>query len=422
MSSPAVFLHIGAMKTGTKYLQNLMEANAESLGRAGYLFPVEGGWGEQVLATRDVLHMVGDPRVRQRSAGRWQRLADRMLAYDGGASIVSMEFLSFARKPGIKRILSSLEGADTHVVLTVRDAARVIPAQWQTSVRNGHTEAWRDFAEHVMAGPEVESDGYKVFRRAQDVETILQRWLAFLPADHIHVVTVPPPTASRTLLWERFASVVGVDPSVCSNPPPSNNESIGQASAGLVRLVNLALGDITVSERSTVKTELANRILAMRVSVEPRAATNFALRKFAASANQHSRDAIEAAGVDVVGDLDDLSVDPGSPPDDELDEIHMPTTEEFLEAAAFAIPHMHAVVDKRARRLRKSDVAVDDLLEGLPAPVETSPDQWGDAADPLDAAVDELTTVVRVAIDLQQRIYALDDKKRKKPKASASAE
>ncbi|UYM07070.1 hypothetical protein [Solicola gregarius] len=409
--APGVFLHIGAMKTGTKYLQNLMEANADSLADAGYLFPVDGGWGEQVLATREVLHMTGDPRVRRRAEGSWQRLVDRMRNYDGNASVVSMEFLSFARRPGIERIMSSLEGVDTHIVLTVRDATRVIPAQWQTSVRNGHTEAWRDFAEQVMAGPESESDGYKVFRRAQDVESILERWLQFVPADHVHVVTVPPSSAPRTLLWERFASVLGVDPAACAKPPPTNNESIGQASAGLVRLVNLELGDITVSERSTVKTELANRILAMRVSEEPRARTSRALREFAAHANQQSRDAIASTGVDLVGDLGDLPVVAAHPPDEGPDELRMPTNDEYLEAAAFAIPHLHAVVDKRARRLRKKAVAVDDVLDRLPPPTETKPSRWADAADPLDAAVKELTAVVRVAIDLQQRIYALQDGK-----------
>ena len=36
---PVVFLHIGAMKTGTTFLQNLMHENKANLAEAGYLLP-----------------------------------------------------------------------------------------------------------------------------------------------------------------------------------------------------------------------------------------------------------------------------------------------------------------------------------------------------------------------------------------------
>ena len=40
---PVVFLHIGAMKTGTTFLQQLMSANKEDLLKAGFLFPGDSG-------------------------------------------------------------------------------------------------------------------------------------------------------------------------------------------------------------------------------------------------------------------------------------------------------------------------------------------------------------------------------------------
>ena len=42
-SEPVVFLHIGAMKTGTTFLQQLMSANKEDLLKAGFLFPGDSG-------------------------------------------------------------------------------------------------------------------------------------------------------------------------------------------------------------------------------------------------------------------------------------------------------------------------------------------------------------------------------------------
>lgn len=408
---PRIYLHIGAMKTGTKHLQNLMEANAESLAGAGYLFPGEHGWSDQVFATREILRMTGDDRVRRRAKGMWERVAGQMLEYDGQASIFSMEFLSFAKRPGVRRITDSLESAELHVVLTVRDALRVIPAQWQTSARNGHTASWPEFAAQVMANPpDPDSTGHKVFQRAQNVAGILDAWLRVIPPERFHIVTVPPPGSPRTLLWERFASAVGVDPAVCDRPPPTSNESIGQASAGLVRLLNLELGKLTLSDyRSIIKTELAAKALSERANVEQRADTNPDLRAFAARTNAANREAIVAAGVDVVGDLEDLPCEPATGPDDGA--LRAPTPREYLETAAFAIPRMHQVVQRRARKLRRLEVEIEDALVDLPPGPAGEPPatRWDAEADPVQAAVRELAAVVRVAIELQRRIYAKQD-------------
>ncbi|MGH3359146.1 MAG: hypothetical protein ACRDO7_10115, partial [Nocardioidaceae bacterium] len=255
-----------------------------------------------------------------------------------------------------------------------------------------------------------------VFQRAQNVSGILRAWLPAVPAERFHVVTVPPPSAPRSLLWERFASVVGVDPEVCEKPPPTNNESIGQASAGLVRLLNLELGKLTLSDyRAVVKTELAARVLSERAKVEPRANTNHALRTFAARVNTANRDAIVAAGVEVTGDLDDLPTEAGPAPEGTGDDLVMPTAEQYLESAAFAIPRMHEVMHKRARKLRKLDVEVEDALAEMPElPAEFDASRWSAALDPVDAAVRELAAVVRVAIELQRRLYTKQDEKKAK--------
>ncbi len=53
---PVVWLHIGAMKTGTTYLQQLMYANRAALGEAGLFLPGER-WGSQVRAVQEVMHL-----------------------------------------------------------------------------------------------------------------------------------------------------------------------------------------------------------------------------------------------------------------------------------------------------------------------------------------------------------------------------
>src|SRR5688572_23545665 len=109
---PVVFLHIGATKTGTTYLQNLIVANKEHLAAAGYFFPGDT-WVRQVRAVQDVIDGTrGDPRVATEAQGAWAALAREVLDHTGTASIISMEFLSFADARRAKRAVTSLRPAE----------------------------------------------------------------------------------------------------------------------------------------------------------------------------------------------------------------------------------------------------------------------------------------------------------------------
>ena len=145
---PSIYLHIGAMKTGTTFVQQKLIANRDSLDRAGVLFPGPR-WSQQVRAVQEAVRLDrSDPRIREEARGAWQAMADEMLGHRG-TSILSMEFLSFARPRQARRVIESLAGADVDVVLTVRDISAIIPAQWQTSVHNGSQVAWPDYLRGV---------------------------------------------------------------------------------------------------------------------------------------------------------------------------------------------------------------------------------------------------------------------------------
>jgi hypothetical protein len=58
--TPVIYLHVGAMKTGTSYLQQLMFDNKDALLGQGVLFPGEHPRSAQVIAVRDVLGLRTD--------------------------------------------------------------------------------------------------------------------------------------------------------------------------------------------------------------------------------------------------------------------------------------------------------------------------------------------------------------------------
>src|SRR3954469_8525184 len=140
-----VFLHVGAMKTGTTYLQQLVFANRDRLREAGLGAPGEI-WPRQVRGVQDVLRLNRlDAHIRRDARGAWHELVDEMRGDPGLRWLVSMEFLSFAERLGVRRVMRSLSWADVSVILTVRDMAATLPSQWQTMGHNGEGFSGPDY-------------------------------------------------------------------------------------------------------------------------------------------------------------------------------------------------------------------------------------------------------------------------------------
>lgn len=405
-----VYLHIGAMKTGTTFVQSLLMQNREQLAAAGLLIPGKR-WAEQVHAVRDVLGGgLGYPNLGPKSRGAWGDLRHEILAADS-ASIVSMEFLSFADPRRARRIVDSLAPADVHVVLTVRDATPAIPALWQTNTRTGSTDTWRSFMNDVRRaagwanrwGRFSPSTPLRTFLRTQDVAYMVRTWRRVLPAGRIHVVTVPGPGAPRTLLWERLAAVVGVPPETCTEPPAHANESIGYPSTELLRRVNAQLGRVPAPDyNQTVLEFLALRILAARRDIETRALLDRRTAELGPAWNDRSRQAIGELGIEVEGDLGELPTELGDQHEELIVEDQPPPSDaELLDAALPAERAMRRLIRRRARRLTARGVEVD-LPLGLGGP--HPPRTWRSGSDPVEMAVRQVAGLVRTAMDLQRRL------------------
>lgn len=407
---PVVFLHIGAMKTGTTFLQQLMSANKEDLLKAGFLFPGDS-WAEQALATRDVMDRnKDDPALRAQCAGKWRKLVDEMLAYDGTASVFSMEFLSYASHDEAKRITKSLSKAEVHVVLTVRDATGAIPAQWQTFSRNGGVVSWPDFARGAVSvnGAPVQGElaqGARAFRRTQGIPQMLEVWGKRVPAERLHVVTVPRRPTDRLELWRRFAEVVGLDHAVVSELTNRTNTSLGQASADLMRRVNRGLVDVPANEyHPTIRGYLGERVLSQRAHLEKRAELDLVTLEFAAAWNHRVREAIRASKARFVGDLDDLPVEvPAALAESAPPVLTDPGADELLEAAASARDGLLRRIRQQTKRIRRAGGRLPHVdLTTLVTDLPTGPDRWNGQADPVEAAVEEVTALCRTLIELRR--------------------
>lgn len=325
-----LFLHVGSMKSGTSFIQNVLSTNKETLAQEGFLFPGRR-WRNQVSAVHDLIERGGAGQEPMQPDGPWHRMA-RLVDEYGGDAIISMEFLGPRSTEKIEQIQRTYDGTELQVIMTARDLGRQIPAMWQESVQNTSPVTWPDFLASVKSEDTSRPGPGKWFWKHQRVSEMSRRWVESVGRDHFTLITVPPKGAPSSLLWERFAGVVGLEASsyqldVLRNP------SIGVASALVLRALNEAMADDPLPRQDYhryVKHALAKRGLVDRK--EPVLGLD---ERWVRQKGQREVDLLRALDLRVVGDLDELL--PVKVPGVHTKEI---SAEEQLAAAIDGLDHL----------------------------------------------------------------------------------
>jgi hypothetical protein len=237
---PRVYLHIGEPKTGTTFLQDAMWDNRSWLSSRGVLLP---GYSHQdhSRASRDLREAprpASDPA--EPWAGEWEVLTRQALRGRRPA-VISDELLSVCTARQADRAVRSLFPAEVHVVLTVRDFATLLPAEWQEKVKCRGTARWEEWLDQVIdTGSAGDRRRQAWFWNAHDTLAILDAWSQHIPPDHVHVITMPR-SGPASLLWTRFAAVLGIDPGGADLSRARANSSLGLREAEFLRRMNEAL-------------------------------------------------------------------------------------------------------------------------------------------------------------------------------------
>jgi hypothetical protein len=339
-----VYLHIGTPKSGTSYVQDICTANRERLAADGILWPGRE-WGDQVLAVRDVLDLHPGGEETGEATGAWERFVAEVNAWTGRAVVLSMEWLVHATPAQVGRIVRSLLPHEVRVILTARDLARCVPAQWQEQMQNWATWTWEGYLAAVTADDPLAHEAGRQFWWDHDLDRILRTWAEGVPADRISLVTVPGRSAAPELLWERFAQIVAVDAAAYDTDLPLSNNSLGAASAELMRRVNVAGREQGLTWQvgdPILKWVLAKLVLTGRRGREARLVLPAAHHEWAVRESQRLIAAVEATGVPVVGSLTDLMPTLSSTGLEQ----EAATTEELLEAAVHGLAGLAVTLGK----------------------------------------------------------------------------
>jgi len=351
-----VFLHIGTPKSGTTYLQEKLALNRDAILRQGLCYP-NTRTGNHFEAALDLIEerWAGQGEVAR---GQWQALVGEARRAPRDV-LVSHEILAAASPAQVATAMAAFAGDEVHLVLTARDLARQLPAEWQENVKHRGRRSFANFLTRVTQARRTNPDLW--FWRVQAIPDVLTRWGNGLPPERIHVVTVPQPDAPRDLLWRRFAGVVGLDPDHGYAEATDFNPSLGIAEAAVIRRLNKLLAGHGVPREvyvDLVREVIARDTLARRPD-QIRAVLPERRWPFVDEVTAEWREWLEGAGVDIVGDLADLQprrpdytdgtwIHPDRPPADLVAEAAIEALAAVIEDIA---PTHKSPVRRLARRL-----------------------------------------------------------------------
>ena len=361
------YLHIGAPKTGSTFLQGVLWSNRETLLEHG-VHMLGDDQGQHYRAGHDLRGRRFDPADPGVDwTGAWTRMAQRAEESPAPIAVVSDEHLASLRPNQVTRAVEALAPREVHVIYATRDLVGLLPSEYQEFVKHGDTASYDEWAADVLSADRRGPGRW--FWRVHDAQDVVARWSTGVPLERIHVITMPRPDAPRDEIWRRFASVLGIDPAAATAEAEPSNTSLGPTEVEVLRLVNAALpSDFPRWHRTGVARDvLANRVL-NPLSGGGRLELRDDLQAEVVARAERAYAALPTLGCDIVGEMQDLAVDPTR-----LAGRSSPTPEDLLDATVRALAGMteHAaqmkdmLVAERIDRRRAEDVARDEHHQAM---------------------------------------------------------
>ena len=212
--SKRLVIHAGFFKTGTTALQSSLAANREKLLQNGVLYPA--------LTSGDASRSTGQHRAAWALKGRhwgwegeggkktpikvWKKLAREINAYDG-TSLFSSEFLAELQVEDIQRIKKRIKTQNIEIVFTLRPLVKMLPSQYQQSVKYGMRLDYEKWLERVLNG-ETSTVQNQTFWERHDHPGVISRWVEVFGKESVSLVVVDE--SQPNLIYETFNSILNL--------------------------------------------------------------------------------------------------------------------------------------------------------------------------------------------------------------------
>lgn len=319
-----VTLHIGTPKSGTTYVQARLRAVRAQLARHEVLYPGAGYLPQGGLNHQPAVYAVAGPEVRwvsdevRAKAVRYLRRLTAELRRHRGRALLSAEAMASFHEPAIRELLAalSLRPDQVKVVITARNMERLLTSVWQQNIKNGATH---DQHTYLASVARMRGAGTSQFWTAYGLPALVDRWAAVVGMDRVSLAVAPAAPVAGDDLWTRFQRACAIDGVHLDDQDTTarvdSNISLTASQAELLREMNVILDAEQVERRE--RQRLRARLLQAWMSHSPGQARRLGLaedwrptlQEWAAQ-DQAALAERQAAGLELIGDLEDLSPGP----------------------------------------------------------------------------------------------------------------
>ncbi|WP_155829113.1 hypothetical protein [Halomonas huangheensis] len=296
-------LHVGQMKSGTTYVQNVLFENRKALKKEGWLYP-----GKLMNQQHACYGLCGTDIYWADNEKKWRDLGREMLdeiEYHDGDIVISSEALSSLSRDGAAKFIDEIGGVDA-VVVTVRSLFTTLPSAWQQYIKGGGVVSIADFFDRLDKNREDGSGMWRTYSYGKTVKI----WSEFSP---VKVVVIPENPTSKNQLWEDFSGVVGLpDLSDVVVNDSRSNVSLNYEAAEILRSINVEVERckprVSKKEVEQFRRNYLNRYIFPIAGNKRGTKTKIPedYKRLVSQWNDQEKELLLSSADDIVGDVKDL--------------------------------------------------------------------------------------------------------------------
>jgi len=224
--------HVGTMKSGTTYLQSILQKNKPQLLDMGWRYP-----GKRLNQQHTIYDLVPDsvpwsiPSAGKKMGELSQGLAKQIKKNSNDNIVLSAEVLSCLDETGIEEVIKTF-GKPDKVIFTVRGLQKVIPSAWQQYIKGGGKLSLDKFVNKMKQDRSSLDGMWKIYAYGNQIK----RWSKYVPVTTV----VVPNSGVKNELASLFFEAVGIDGDKLNLDIKSSesNLSLGFEIAEILRFLN----------------------------------------------------------------------------------------------------------------------------------------------------------------------------------------
>lgn len=368
-----VLLHVGMHKTGTTAVQGMFAAASGRLLEAGVFYPPTP-LGAHHRGARAVTEHRAYRDDAPPGIAEWESVVSAVRGSTSPRTLISSEYLAGADAAQRQRIIADLGADRLHVVVTVRNFARVAVSLWQQTLKRGRVATLDDWLEQNFRRTDEQPEPH--FWARHDPSVVAAAWADLLGADRVTAVVLDE--RDHGVLPGAFEQLLALTPGTLATTEVSyTNRGMTAVECEVIRQVNAALrSQLNGTEyHALIRSGAIRNIVESRLppGSEPRLSTPDWVADEAVAEGQRVADVLMSSGIHVIGDLGNLRTRVASGPAEFGDgfadvpvDLAVSGLVGIVTRAAAAVRSGESLAPAKRRR---SDARVDELTTGQLAQV-----------------------------------------------------